>query len=102
MYKGYWNSMQVQTMEIVIIPFWINKNNENYFTYSSVLKVEVIYSSKTLGFLLTTRHYNSEDNSLHSHHCENLKSNIITKICANIAYTSKKFSCFGNSIIPFV
>jgi hypothetical protein len=43
--------------------------------YPSTLKIKVIYSSETSGFLHTTQHYNPEDCTLHSHCCEKLRSN---------------------------
>jgi hypothetical protein len=43
--------------------------------YSSILKMEITYSSETLGCLWITRHYKPEDHTLHSHHCWNLKVN---------------------------
>jgi hypothetical protein len=47
------------------------------FAYSSVLKAEAIYSSKTLvDFQQTTRRDIPEDLTLHDHGCENRKSYI--------------------------
>jgi hypothetical protein len=45
--------------------------------YCWVLKMEVMYSFEALNSLWTILHYNSEDCTLHSHCCENLKTNII-------------------------
>jgi hypothetical protein len=43
--------------------------------YSSALKMEAMCSSETsVGFQQTTRRYIPEDNILHNHRCENLKS----------------------------
>jgi hypothetical protein len=47
-----------------------------YLLYSAALKMEVIYSCVTaVGIYQTTRSYIAEDRTLHSHHCEDLKSN---------------------------
>jgi hypothetical protein len=44
--------------------------------YSYTLKMETIRSSEaSVEFYQTTRHYNSEDRTLYSHRCENVKSN---------------------------
>jgi hypothetical protein len=42
--------------------------------YCSSLKIEAIYYSETLGCLLTTRYYNPEDRTLHSHRRQSLKT----------------------------
>jgi hypothetical protein len=43
--------------------------------YSSTLKMEAIYSSEmSVDFQQNTRRYIPEHNTLHNHHCENLKS----------------------------
>jgi hypothetical protein len=45
--------------------------------YSSTLNIEAVCSSQSLvGFHQTTWHFTPEDRTLHSHCCENLKSNI--------------------------
>jgi hypothetical protein len=42
--------------------------------YSSILKMETIFSSETsVHFQRTTRRYVPEDRTLHNHRCENLK-----------------------------
>jgi hypothetical protein len=45
------------------------------------LKMAVIYSSETLGFLQPAWHYNSEDRTLHTHQCEVLKSSDAILCC---------------------
>jgi hypothetical protein len=46
--------------------------------------VEAVRSSETsMNFYRTTLHYFPEGSNLHSHRCENLKSNVITLIYGN-------------------
>jgi hypothetical protein len=48
----------------------------SYFSYPSTLKIEAICSFETsLDFHRTTRHCIPEDRTLHSHRCDNLRSN---------------------------
>jgi hypothetical protein len=52
---------------------------------SSTLKMEAIYSSETSAATQeTTRRHIPEDNTLHNHRCENLKSNM-TSLSSSMA-----------------
>jgi hypothetical protein len=69
----------------------------DYFTYSSVLKMEIMImsSSKMLGFLWTTCNYNFEDHSLHSHHCELINSvDLSTTEGPPVVHPLKQFPAF--------
>jgi hypothetical protein len=44
--------------------------------YSLSMQMEAVCPFEMSGFLRTTQRYNPEDLTLHSHHCESLKSNL--------------------------
>jgi hypothetical protein len=68
---------------------------------SPVLKMEVIRSSETLVLTITTRHKIPEDDFLHRHCRENLKSYLsdISFTCAHAAYIYVKlFLCLSTMV----
>jgi hypothetical protein len=55
--------------------FGRNLSPPSCLVYRFTLKMEATGSSKTpVDFQWTTKHYISEDRTLHNHHCENLVS----------------------------
>jgi hypothetical protein len=59
--------------------------------YSSALRMEVIFSSKTLAFFQTTRCYNPGNHTLPRHHCKNLICNKGNNDC-EVKWSEVKFS----------
>jgi hypothetical protein len=56
------------------------EGSKQSLAYTLTLKMEAVCSSETSYFLWTTQHYNQEDCTLHSHYCENFKSNVVPLI----------------------
>jgi hypothetical protein len=64
--------------------------------YSSTLKLEIIYFSETsIDFQQTTRCYNPEDKTLHSHRCDNLISNLHFELGKNELVTYQRLCLKG-------
>jgi hypothetical protein len=73
--------------------------------YSSILKMEAICSSETsIAFQRTTRRHIPEDDSLHDHRCENLKSDmfyfpLLPPSCESLPITSYRDEWFSGYIL---